>query len=175
MLVQKLKLLKGDLKCWNREVFGRLEGQRQAVVSLLSSWDELEAEGGLSLDDVARKEAARQDYVRISCLEEVSFRQRSRCLWLKDGDRNTKFFHQVANAHRQMNLISRMRVNGRELVNEEEIKGGIVDFYQNLFLSQEREWRPGLEGVHFDMILAENRVALEQAITEEEIFWALRP
>lgn len=54
MLAQKLKLLKEDLKSWNREVFGHLEGQREAVVSLLSLLDDVESERGLSPEDLPR-------------------------------------------------------------------------------------------------------------------------
>lgn len=103
VLAHKLKMLKADLKKWNKEVFGRLEGQKATVVSLFKSLDELEVQGGLSIDDGVRKEAARYDFVHISRLEEVCFRQKSGCLWLKDGDWNTKFFHRMANAHRRVN------------------------------------------------------------------------
>ena len=42
--------------------------------------------------------------------EEMDWRQRSRQLWLKEGDANTRFFHLVANERRRMNQILRIRV-----------------------------------------------------------------
>ncbi|CAL5401981.1 unnamed protein product [Camellia sinensis] len=136
VLAKKLKLLKATLKNWNKEVFGRLEGQKVAVLSLLHSLDELEVQDELSPEAGIRKEAARQDFVRISRMEEVCFRQKSRCLWLKDGDRNTTLFHRMANGHHRVNQISRLWVDGRELRIDSEIKDGVVGYYQHLFRPQ---------------------------------------
>ena len=53
-------------------------------------------------EEETRKEA-RELYKKWALLEEVSWRQKSREIWLKERDRNTKFFHQMANAHRRRN------------------------------------------------------------------------
>lgn len=41
--------------------------------------------------------------------EEVFWRQHLRVLWLKDGDRNSKFFHQSANARKAKNRIVKLQ------------------------------------------------------------------
>jgi hypothetical protein len=42
--------------------------------------------------------------------EEISWRQKSRALWLQEGDKNTKFFHRVANSNRRNNTIGKLCV-----------------------------------------------------------------
>jgi len=41
---------------------------------------------------------------------------------LKQGDRNTKFFHKTANAHRRYNNINKLIVEGVAVENAEDIK-----------------------------------------------------
>jgi hypothetical protein len=55
--------------------------------------------------------------------EEVSWRQKSRVLWLKEGDKSTKVFHRVANSHRKFNQVDSLNINGIISRNPAEIKG----------------------------------------------------
>jgi hypothetical protein len=47
---------------------------------------------------------------RLASLQEISWHQMSRVLWLKDS--NTKFFHKVANSHLRSNFMGRLEVDG---------------------------------------------------------------
>ena len=70
----------------------------------------------------------------------MSWRQKSREIWLKEGDRNTRFFHQMTNAHRRRNQLTKVKVNGRWLTKESEIKKEVSRAFQGqaLMVSQ---WR----------------------------------
>jgi hypothetical protein len=52
--------------------------------------------------------------------EERMWRQRSRTSWLKDGDRNTRYFHGQASQRRRRNRIMGLRSNEGVWVEEKE-------------------------------------------------------
>jgi hypothetical protein len=82
-------------------------------------------------------------------LEEISWRQKSRTVWLKEGDRNSKFFHRLANPHRRNNLIGTLSIDGNTTSDSEEIKDGVVNFYEKLY-TKSVQWRPKLDGLSFN-------------------------
>ena len=43
-------------------------------------------------------------------MEEMSYRQKSRETWLKEGDGNTGFFHRMVNAHRRRNCLNSISI-----------------------------------------------------------------
>ena len=62
ILSAKLKALKGLLKTWNREVFGKVETNKKDALCRVSFWDELEKERGLGLEEVEERAKARDDF-----------------------------------------------------------------------------------------------------------------
>lgn len=60
------------------------------------------------LENVARCRA-KEEYRRWVNYEETTWRQKSREGWQKEGNRNTKFFHGMANFHRKWNWISKLQ------------------------------------------------------------------
>ena len=64
-----------------------------------------------------------------------------------EGDKNTYFFHRMANAHRRNNSLDRIKINGVWLTKEQEVRQGIVNVFQQLF-SEEPGWRADIEGLH---------------------------
>lgn len=41
--------------------------------------------------------------------QEVRWRQRSKVFWLKEGDKNTRFFHSAATSHHKKNSIMHLK------------------------------------------------------------------
>ena len=66
------------------------------------------------------------------------WRHKSRELWLKEGDKNTRFFHKMANAHKRRNFLENLKVNSVLLVGENSIKKRVARAFQ-LMLFETRE------------------------------------
>ena len=105
-------------------------------------------------------------------MEEIHWRQLSRELWLKEGDRNTGFFHRMANVHRRNNSLDRIKINGVWMTEEQEVREGIVNAFQHL-LSEEPGWRADIKGLHLNRLNSREAEVLELPFTEEKIHSAL--
>ena len=70
---------------------------------------------------------------------------------LKEGDRNTKFFHRIANSHRRCNTIDRLMVDEELSTDQGIIEGCITHFYRQLY-SKNEVHRPLLDEVVFSRI-----------------------
>jgi hypothetical protein len=148
VLAQNLKALKVDLKLWNKQVFGNVDSLKKARLEDLCMLDRLEEERCLDSNELLRKNLIASDLERIILQEEISWRQKSRVLWLKEGDKCTKFFHRIANSNRRSNSIECLSVNGSVTSAQPAIKDHIVQFYESLF-SEQYNWRPRLDGLGF--------------------------
>ena len=61
------------------------------------------------------KQSAKEDFKKWALIEEISWRQNSRQIWLKEGDSNTRFFHRMANTRRRKNFMQKIKVGGEWL------------------------------------------------------------
>ncbi|WKA08526.1 hypothetical protein VitviT2T_026242 [Vitis vinifera] len=172
VLDAKLKALKGLLKTWNKEVFGVIETKKREALSQVVYWDTVENHSTLSLEDCEARKEAQEAYKTWVLREEISWRQRSRELWLKEGDNNTKFFHRMANAHSRRNWLSRLKVDDCWHTEELELKNSVVGAFNNLY-SEEGGWRPGIEGLPFLRLNNCEAEGLEIPFSEGEVFVAL--
>ncbi|RVW49943.1 LINE-1 retrotransposable element ORF2 protein [Vitis vinifera] len=104
-LASKLKELK-KIKVWNREVFGRLEVNKNLALHQVEHWDGVESERILSVRETELKKEAKENYQKI-------------------------------------------KINGVWLSEEQEVKEGIVNVFQQL-LSEESGWKADIEGLHLN-------------------------
>ncbi|XP_024155881.1 uncharacterized protein LOC112163846 [Rosa chinensis] len=69
--------------------------------------------------------------------EELASSQRSRAIWLKDGDRNFKFFHQRASNRKQKNKIKGLfDDNGVWQTSSNGIEDVVMKYFQQVYASQ---------------------------------------
>jgi len=165
---QKLKALKIDLKRWNDQEFGNVEFRKKMHMEELCALDSLEEQRGLTPEEKARKSGVIRDLENSILQEEISWRQKSRALWLKEGDKCTKFFHRVANSNRRCNSIESLSVNGSISSDQQIIRDHVALFYKSLF-AEPFSWRPRLGNLVFDNLDAGEASSLELPFEEREV------
>ena len=72
----------------------------------------------LSMEELEARKEVKGDFEKWALMEEISWRQKSREVWLMEGDRNTGFFHKMANSHRRINCLSKIKINRTWLTEE---------------------------------------------------------
>ena len=77
------------------------------------------------------------DIEKLTLLEEISWRQKSRVLHLREGDANIRFFHRMANSNRRNNGIESLMVDGRLSSDQGMIANCITKFFKNLYSDQQ--------------------------------------
>ncbi|RVW49857.1 LINE-1 reverse transcriptase-like [Vitis vinifera] len=135
-------------------------------------WDRKENDRILTMEEVELKKEAKENYKKWVIMEETYWRQLSREIWLKEGDRNTGFFHRMASAHRRNNCMERVKINGEWFLEEQEIREGIANAFKEL-LSEDMGWKADIGSLQLDQISQEEAEMLERPFTEEEIQGAL--
>ena len=172
MLAKKLKALKEDIVKWNRQEFGNVVHQKKQLLEELRTVDAKEGDLGLSYGEKCHRANLRSQVEHLLSLEEISWRQKSRMLCIKEGDNNTKFFHKMANSHRMFNHLRTLEVNGVVFEEDFEVSNQVVQFYKNLYKETEG-WRPLVKGLEFDRIGNLERVWLERKFERERRFFKL--
>ena len=135
--------------------------------------DLLEDSRPLSFDESLDKERLHIDLEKITLMVEICWRQKSRALWIREGDRNTKFFHRTANSHRRFNSIDNLLVDGELTSDPNSISACISHFYKQLYSENEGQ-RPMLDEVDFSMISEEEAAWLDRPFEEEEVYGVIQ-
>lgn len=124
------------------------------------------------------RELERKKYILLK-QEESYWRLKSREIWLKEGDRNTKFFHKYANTRREKNTIWKISDgNGGFFVSQQDISREAVSHFKSQYRRrddgafQDILWVIDLVPQMFD---DEKNESLFQPVTENELLGILKP
>ncbi|GMY39027.1 SUPPRESSOR OF ABI3-5 [Fagus crenata] len=99
--------------------------------------------------------------------------KKSRAIWLWEGNKNTMFFHLVANSNHRFNTTGRLMVDRVITTNQDEIGEGLVNFYS--CLSSDDDVRcPLLDDLDFSSIDEEDNIVLDKSFTKEEVLGVVK-
>jgi hypothetical protein len=154
---------------WSKDTFGSVQ---QKIRSLEKHLKYLRLAPWRGTDDEAR--TVERELCELFEREEIMARQRSRIEWLKEGDRNTSFFHARASARRRANKINALaRPDGSRCTDMAEIKGLVGEFYTNLFSSEQCERMDEVLEAIPGKVTAEMNADLRKPYSDDEIKKAL--
>lgn len=128
-LISKLAMCCLRLEEWGggliKKLKCKLSNYRKEMQNLRSRRD---------VNGVRKYNEARWNYLRLLEKQGIFWRQRAKQYWLKDGDRNTRFFHKFAYVRKKHNRIKKLKdVNGEWQDTEDGIQNTIVKYFENIF------------------------------------------
>ncbi|RVW91414.1 putative mitochondrial protein [Vitis vinifera] len=78
----------------------------------------------------------------------------------------------MATAHRRVNSLDRIKINGVWLSEEQEVREGVANAFQQL-LSENSDWKADIEGLHLKQISQQKAELLELLFPESEVLAGL--
>jgi hypothetical protein len=162
-----LKNVLKSLKMWSREKFGsvrrEIEEKRKVMADLQAA----------DVDRNAIREAIRE-MNELLYREEMLWLQRVRVDWLREGDRNTKFFHQKATWRARKNRIRKLKESsGVWIEDQARMKEMVNEYFQELYTKDPQVSPAQVSDLFEQRITVEMNEALCMAFTDDEIGTAL--
>ncbi|KAL2252275.1 UNVERIFIED_CONTAM: hypothetical protein Sindi_0022200 [Sesamum indicum] len=170
-LCRRLKALKGALKAFNQQHYSHISTRaKEAEQALQDAQSQLES----NLGDVALRDSLgdlRRNAVFLAEAKRHFFYQKAKIHFLKERDRNTKFFHDIVKRNVTRNSIGAVtRADGTVITAAEDIAQEFVDYYKSL-LGTEAHTLPVDNGV-FEwgpILFPEHTAELCLAVTPLEV------
>ncbi|KAK1276199.1 hypothetical protein QJS04_geneDACA000806 [Acorus gramineus] len=165
-MASKLKILKGKISEWSKQIKSIRRARKDLLEESLRSWQIKEEGGPLTYTELEERKKAKEDLLVIFLQEEEYRRQRSRALWLKSGDGNSKFFHRTANSRRRQNLITSVMEGDFNMETKEDIENHIGNHFRSFF-RKDSSWLPVWHDDSLPQLSEIQRLVLDAPFTEE--------
>jgi len=168
-VARALKEVMVSLQEWSKSKFGSI---RKKLKELRDKLNAAQSGSDSESREEAKKIAAEMNEVLYR--EEMMWLQRSRISWLKEGDRNTKFFHRKAVWRSRKNKIKKLKAdNGQWCDDPAGMAGMASHFFQNLYKKDDHVTPDHMVNMFSEKVTAEMNDLLCRDFTDEEISNAL--
>ena len=166
--MDKLKVLKSNLKRWNAAEFGIIEEKLSFFENKIHEYDLIANNRMLDENELDERKAAQTELWQWSKRNESFWAQHSRAKWIREGDRNTRYFHVMASMRRRKNNIEYLKEGDNLIEDPTEIKKAATNFFKKLF-TEEYDKRPTFEGLDFKRLDCHHEHILTDPFSISEI------
>lgn len=135
-------------------------------------WDLMAESTTLAEVELRKRKEARSLMWKLSRDKERLWLQKSRMLWARNRDKNTRFFHIMASRRQRKNMIDSVCLEGVTFEDPIQIKQAVVRHFKHQF-SESWTVRPKILGP-FNVISPEAAAKLEEEFSTNEIWVAIK-
>ncbi|GKV37508.1 hypothetical protein SLEP1_g45534 [Rubroshorea leprosula] len=167
-LKEKLKKTKKALKEWSANHMADVDRRISGAEKNIAELDRKEENSQLTAEDIELRRSSFLDLWKNMRIKESMLQQKSRKMWLKEGDANTKFFHRSVKGRWRRNEINSIQINGEQFRGVAEIREGVLRYFKGLF-TEEKWQRPKLDGISFRQLADKDNDLLMAEFTEKDI------
>lgn len=133
-----LEEIRGPLDKWNWELFGCIRRKKNRILARLEGIQRKLGYGrNLVFEELSK--SLQEEPLDLLLQEELHWFQKSRGTWLKNGDRNTKYYHSKTASRRRRNTIVMLKDNEWKWVDEEERLMQLVQDHFESFVYRRKE------------------------------------
>ena len=172
-LKQKLKYMKEYLKLWTKKSLGNIILEKQKLEKQIEEIQLRMMEEGCTNNVKTREHILMQELMQHKKKEEIVWQQKSRKLWLKEGDQNTRFFDKSTIQNHQHNWISQLKSSiGHVIEKKSDLEQQLVHFYSKLLNEINEDQGREIEEITRNipkLVTSEHNAMLMRTIEREEV------
>ena len=128
---QKLKHLKGAIKKWNHNTFGNIFKAQAMLSAEMKRIQQTIITSGRTEELTKQEQDIESKNLERDKQEETLWRQKSRIRWLKNGEKNTIFFHKTTVQRRMINNITHIKnEQGEKIETHAGIEGEFINYFK---------------------------------------------
>jgi hypothetical protein len=175
---QRLKNFKQLLKHWNKNTFGNILQSIQDIENKLVEIQKNFISGSRTTELMKEEEKLQAQLEDRRRQEEILWKQKSIVQWLKEGEKNTKFFHRAMVHRCHINRITHLEDSqGNPIREHSQIEAELINYYQDLLTETREDKTTTIQRVtrHIpSLVTSEQNTALTWPITQEEVDQAIK-
>ncbi|XP_025982145.1 uncharacterized protein [Glycine max] len=149
--LKKLKFLKHCIRQWSSQN-GSVTARK--INDLKKQINDMEA--GINASTISQtqadlKKSLQEQLWSAALAYESMLRQKSKVKWLREGDRNSSYFHRIINHRRRVNALQGLCIDGGWIHDPNSVKIAVLQHFKERF-SEQNPCRPTLEGIQFSSL-----------------------
>uniref|UniRef100_A0A803NUT8 Endonuclease/exonuclease/phosphatase domain-containing protein n=1 Tax=Cannabis sativa TaxID=3483 RepID=A0A803NUT8_CANSA len=131
-IMEKIKYCGEVLLEWGKDYSGKFKEKIKECKAEIRNWKK-----GRDTVAVSNYKAAQVNLNNVLLQREIFWKQRSKKLWLREGDQNSKFFHAKATSRRCNNAIQKLKNDVGNWVGwEDELQNVFTEYFNHLFTTE---------------------------------------